>query len=340
MTKNLVGEADSEKKCFVISPIGEDLSDTRKRADQVLKHLVRPAVESCGYKAVRADEIDKPGLITSQVIQSVVNDELVIADLSETNPNVFYELAIRHSIRKPLIQIIQKGERIPFDVGGMRTISFDHQDLDSVAEAKVAIIAQIKELEANPTEMETPISVSIELQKLRQSDNPDDRSYADLLAAISDVRSEIQAFALNADSVGEAAARAVSRRLEEGYAPRSNFLSRKMHPGMIEELMMESEGGMRDPVAIAILASMYREAAPWVFELGMEAYRQAVLNPTRKTNKEFMKAFVQSAHDLTRHPFFRENLMRDKSLYRALEFAEHMLFRIEDYQIDIDRLAK
>ncbi len=58
-----------EKLCFVISPIGDPDSETRKRSDQVLKHVVRPAATSCGYKAVRADEIDKPGMITSQVIQ-------------------------------------------------------------------------------------------------------------------------------------------------------------------------------------------------------------------------------------------------------------------------------
>lgn len=334
MAKATSIESIDTKQCFIISPIGEDLSDTRKRADQVLKHLIRPALELCGYKAVRADEIDKPGLITSQVIQCVVNDELVIADLSETNPNVFYELAIRHSIRKPLIQIIQKGERIPFDVGGMRTISFDHQDLDSVAEAKDAIIAQIKELEANPTEMETPISVSIELQKLRQSDNPDDRSYADLLAAISDVRGDIQAVALNADAVGEATARAVARRIEDGIGPRSNLFPRRLHPGMIEELMMGSREDKNNPVSIAILASMYREVAPWVFELGMEAYRQIVSNPGQDKVKKFMKIFIKAAHDLTDHPVFRENTMRDKSLYRALEFAEHMLFRVENYSLD------
>lgn len=90
-----------EKSCFVISPIGEPDSDTRKRADQILKHVVKPAVAECGYTAVRADEIDKPGIITSQVIQRVVTDPLVIADLTERNPNVFYELAIRHALRKP-----------------------------------------------------------------------------------------------------------------------------------------------------------------------------------------------------------------------------------------------
>src|ERR1043165_4065514 len=78
-----------EKICFVIAPIGVPDSDTRKRSDQVLKHVIRPAAISCGYKAIRADQIDKPGLITSQVIQHIVTDALVVADLTERNPNVF-----------------------------------------------------------------------------------------------------------------------------------------------------------------------------------------------------------------------------------------------------------
>jgi len=159
------------KNCFVISPIGEPDSETRKRSDQVLKFIIRPAVESCGYEATRADEMDKPGIITSQVIQRVVNDPLVVADLTEKNPNVFYELAVRHAIRKPLVQIIKKGERIPFDVAGTRTIQVDHQDLESVDAAKKEVVAQIKALESDPTEVETPISVSLDLQFLRQSDS-------------------------------------------------------------------------------------------------------------------------------------------------------------------------
>ena len=81
---------EGNKMCFVIAPIGEPDSDTRKRSDQILRHIVRPAVESKGYTAVRADEISEPGIITSQVIQHVVDDPLVVADLTERNPNVFY----------------------------------------------------------------------------------------------------------------------------------------------------------------------------------------------------------------------------------------------------------
>ena len=122
----------TKKACFVIAPIGEAESDTRKRSDQILKHVISPAVESCGYNATRADQISEPGMITSQVIQKIVDDPLVVADLTERNPNVFYELAISHVIRKPLVQIIKKGEQIPFDVAGARTIHVDHHDLDSV----------------------------------------------------------------------------------------------------------------------------------------------------------------------------------------------------------------
>jgi len=176
------------KTCFVISPIGEEGSETRRRSDQVLKHIIKPATESCGYLAVRADEIDKPGLITSQVIQHVVTDALVIADLTEMNPNVFYELALRHAARKPLVQIIEKGQRIPFDVAGTRTIHVDHKDLDSVDNAKREIIAQIGSLEKSSDDIETPISVSLDLYKLTQSENPADRNLGEILEELAEIR--------------------------------------------------------------------------------------------------------------------------------------------------------
>ena len=148
----------NEKKiCFVISPIGEDDSDTRKRSDQVLKHIITGAVEPLGYEVIRADKISEPGIITHQILQHIVDAPLVIADLTERNPNVFYELALRHAIRKPLVQLIKKGELIPFDVAATRIIQFDLHNLDSVDAAKSEIIAQVKSLESgkNDTDCQT-----------------------------------------------------------------------------------------------------------------------------------------------------------------------------------------
>ncbi|CAB3766445.1 hypothetical protein [Paraburkholderia solisilvae] len=186
--------SDNKQPCFVISPIGTDGSDVRRRADQVFRHVIAPAVEAHGFEAIRADKIAEPGLITTQVIQHIVEDPLVIADLTGSNPNVFYELAIRHAIRKPLVQIIQKDEKIPFDVAGMRTIPVDHHDLDSVQEAKSEIEKQVRSvLGKEPDEIESPISVSVELQALRRSENPEDRTLAEIVSTLGDLRTDIAA---------------------------------------------------------------------------------------------------------------------------------------------------
>jgi hypothetical protein len=175
----------------VIAPIGLPDSETRKRSDLILKHIIKPAVISCGYIATRADEIPEAGLITSQVIQRIVHDSLVIADLTEHNANVFYELALRHAVRKPLVQLIAKGERIPFDVANMRTITVDHRDLDSVESAKQDMIAQICAMEMPDSIIDSPISVSLDLHILRQSDKPQDKSLAAISAGVENLRAAV-----------------------------------------------------------------------------------------------------------------------------------------------------
>lgn len=179
---------DKSTTCFFIAPIGAEGSDVRVRSDQVLKHIVGPAAKDCGYETIRADQISEPGIITSQVIQHVVEDPLVIADLTGRNPNVFYELAIRHAIKKPVVQIIHGSEPIPFDVAASRTIHFDHHDLDSAAKAREEIIRQIRSAERNPKDVDTPITVALELQQLRQSDNPLEKSNAEIITMLQEMR--------------------------------------------------------------------------------------------------------------------------------------------------------
>ena len=159
---------ESQKQCFIIAPIGSPGSVTRKRSDQVLRDIIRPAVRKCGYKAIRADEISKPGMITRQILQRVAEDPLVIADLTGGNPNVFYELAIRHALQKPLVQIIEKGEKLPFDIADTRTIYFD---LDDVKVAKSKIVECIKAIEKNSSRIETPITSIIPQYFFGQQNN-------------------------------------------------------------------------------------------------------------------------------------------------------------------------
>jgi hypothetical protein len=208
----------ADKTCFVIAPIGEPESEIRKRSDQVFTYVITPAVQQFGYDPLRADHISEPGLISSQVIQHIVDDPLVIADLTGHNPNVFYELALRHALRKPLVQIMKSGEKIPFDVANTRIIPVDHRDLDSVETAKRDIVKQVNAVEKKPADIETPISVSIDLQNLKRSDNPEQRSLGDLLTAVTEIRTGLANVEQRLDNqIGPLAADQV-RLLESHFA--------------------------------------------------------------------------------------------------------------------------
>ena len=130
-----------KKICFVISPIGKPNSETRKRSDSVLKNIIRPVLKK-EYEIIRSDKISRVGNITSQIIDYLTKADLVIADLSSLNPNVFYELAIRHTTGKPYVQLIQIGEKLPFDIVNIRTIEFSPLDIDSLKTTK----QQLKEV--------------------------------------------------------------------------------------------------------------------------------------------------------------------------------------------------
>jgi len=180
-----------QKTCFVISPIGEEGSETRRIADKVLKYIITPPLSELGYTVSRADEIDESGVITNQIIEKLVSVDLVVADLSERNPNVFYELAVRHSSRKPFIQIIRKGEPLPFDVGAYRSIIYDISDIESVDLAKSQIKSQADSDGMKSGEIENPISVAMDLAALRHSPSASDRNLGEVIEIISDVASAV-----------------------------------------------------------------------------------------------------------------------------------------------------
>lgn len=124
------------KKCFVVSPIGEDGSDIRRNADQLFNHIIKPVCEKCGFKAIRIDHENTPDSITQGILDSLFKYDLVIADLTGHNPNVFFEIGYRASIGKPIIHLKRKGESIPFDVSSIRTFDYDLTDLDVVEETR------------------------------------------------------------------------------------------------------------------------------------------------------------------------------------------------------------
>lgn len=179
------------KTCFVIAPIDKPYSTTRNRSDQVLKHIFRPAAKKCGYTIVRADEDEKPGLITYQIIQHITGDDLVIADLTGQNPNVFYELALRHAVNKPLILVADSGEQLPFDIADCRTVWMDWSLLDCKDLARAQIVEQIRAVESGNMVAFNPISSALDLQAIHHSKSPMQRTLAQLVETVSVLRFEM-----------------------------------------------------------------------------------------------------------------------------------------------------
>jgi hypothetical protein len=120
------------KICFYVTPIGSDDSEERQHSDLFLSSVIEPALAGFGLDVVRADKISQPGMITSQVLEHLLRSKLVIADLSFHNPNVFYEMALRHATKLPIVQICRKCDRLPFDVNQVRTIVLDTTDIYSL----------------------------------------------------------------------------------------------------------------------------------------------------------------------------------------------------------------
>ncbi len=151
-----------ETVCFYITPIGEAGSEERKHSDLFLGSIVEPAIEPFKLKVVRADAIDKPGTITRQIIEYVIRSRLVIADLSFHNPNVFYELALRHAARLPVVQLIRAADRIPFDLSQTRTIKIDTSDIYSLVPKlstyQSEISSQVRRSLEDPDAVDNPIT--------------------------------------------------------------------------------------------------------------------------------------------------------------------------------------
>lgn len=112
-----------KEKCFIITPIGDENSEIRRHIEGIIDAVIKPALEEW-YEIEVAHRISTPGSITKQIIEAIYNSKLVIANLTNCNPNVMYELALRHGIGKPVIMIAEDGTRLPSDVMMQRTIFY------------------------------------------------------------------------------------------------------------------------------------------------------------------------------------------------------------------------
>lgn len=163
LAQDSTNASDWDSVCFYITPIGSEDSVERKHSDLFLSSIVQPALEELGLTVVRADQIGEPGMITTQVLEYLKRSKLAIADLSYLNPNVFYEVALRHALRLPVVQLIRKADRLPFDVNQSRTLVFDTSDIYSLVPKlqtyRAELANQARKALDDPESVGNPVSI-------------------------------------------------------------------------------------------------------------------------------------------------------------------------------------
>ena len=162
------------KSCFIVSPIGKEDSDIRKLSDEKYDLVFKPVLEELGYESSRADKDAAPNSLSEKIVESIICSDLVIVDIEGDNTNVFYELAIRNAVNKPVIIVKGKDQNPPFDIYDKRAISLDMNDNRQWNDAKKELKNYIISAENNPTDASKSILSNfmnqIELNKKREDE--------------------------------------------------------------------------------------------------------------------------------------------------------------------------
>jgi nucleoside 2-deoxyribosyltransferase len=143
---------DPVRECFVIMPIGS--GDAYHVYRNRYEHIIQPAVDNLRvdgqqvFRCVRADFVTKSGSITRDLLGRLYRSDAVIADVTDLNPNVFYELGVRHALRSGTILIAVKGTKPPFDVGDLRVIPYEDRvggEKDAIPQIQQMLISFLGE---------------------------------------------------------------------------------------------------------------------------------------------------------------------------------------------------
>lgn len=141
-------ETRDKPSCFVVMPFGRD-PEERKWFKGWYEVVLAPAIHASGYTPVLSAGEEQPGAINDEIRAHLAYDPMVLVDLGgferddDPNPNVMYELGIRHALGLPLVIMAWEGQRLPFDVSNQRIIMHERDFLD-IETNKKKIVAFIQ----------------------------------------------------------------------------------------------------------------------------------------------------------------------------------------------------
>jgi tetratricopeptide (TPR) repeat protein len=136
------------KTCYVSTPFGIkiDLSGSSIDFDRIYFNVVKPAVTDAGLLCSRADELPSGALIHKAVLSAILSSDVMIVDITTSNPNVMYELGVRHAARRGVtILLMGRGSQIPYDITYSKIIFYSSGGIDEEGSLRVAVGNAIKD---------------------------------------------------------------------------------------------------------------------------------------------------------------------------------------------------
>lgn len=154
-------------QCFVICPFGEPGTRIRRWSDFLVDNIIRPAAGS-DFEVGRTIDVPMGGDITARIHRELAKADMVVADLSEGNTNVAYELGIRHALGRPYVLVCRKDTTPPFDLRNLATVFVDATYMDATNQYLMAEPARVAAELA--TQMKKPFVARSEKYRTRAFD--------------------------------------------------------------------------------------------------------------------------------------------------------------------------
>jgi hypothetical protein len=184
----------SATDAFVIMPFSGTATCTEAEWTEIFENVFKPALSSCGYTCERA----KPsvGNLITSIVNRLRTARIVLADLTDRNPNVFYELGVRHSLRKGTIVVSQRSEDVPSDLRGYWFLKYGIRPAQ-VTEFQSEIRRIVKIVESAMEQSDNPVADYLDKENLvlssylqRENIKKLSALYTEITGNISDLAAE------------------------------------------------------------------------------------------------------------------------------------------------------
>ncbi len=233
------------KLCYVIMPYGGDDESLKKRYKAIYNAIIKPAAEGKDYTVIREDHEARQGNISANIIKSLAEADLVIADLSQNNWNVAYELGIRHSLSKNgTILLIDDKTPLMFDIQGNKVIKYSYEWYDCIDETQQQISDSISFVESNRTHSDSPVhdiypSFSVKIVDYLTDNNDKEKA---VISSLSQENAKLKEILNNAGlSINDTSARPDIATSFRNAIGRSQFSGEKALITLKEKLNNEEE---------------------------------------------------------------------------------------------------